>query len=243
MDEHRYRVHGVRQPVAPLTIDRGLVETATWEVDRDTRTCPSPQCSLTLSTFREFRENVRNRHCKVTLVCTDHPICKCDKCGIYVMGPRVKASHYRSDACRSGQMMLRYRTEWSTHQTERTQPLVLMGQTIERVDEFNYLGRLMRDDNVDWAAAETNIRRARARWGRIRNILVRNGANRAIMVRFYRELVPSILLYGAETWTITVKMVRRLEGFQNRIVRHILQEHIRLAGEDGEWIYPTWMIY
>ena len=54
---------------------------------------------------------------------------------------------------------------------------------------------------------------------------------------FYLSIVQSILLYGAETWTITPVMLRTLRSFHNRVAR-------RLSGmmphrpQHGNWVHP-----
>lgn len=113
---------------------------------------------------------------------------------------------------------------------------------MEVVRTFKYLGRVMTADNNDWGAATRNVKRAKERWGRIRRILTRDGAKTRTMGQFYAATVQSILLYGAETWTLTVKMVRCLENFHNRAMRHITGDNIHPVGQvdgmGGEWIYP-----
>lgn len=64
------------------------------------------------------------------------------------------------------------------------------------------------------------------------------------MAQFYKAIVQAVLLYCSETWTLTSVMVRRLEGFQNRILRHLTGEHIRPQAEgeiertENGWYYP-----
>ena len=107
------------------------------------------------------------------------------------------------------------------------------------MEEFKYLGRSIRADNDDWGEATNNIQRARQRWGMIKRILTRDGADKKMMKRFYMAIIQAILLYGSETWTMTVAIIRRMETFHNRIIRHIAGEHIRPGrNNDDDWEYP-----
>ena len=57
------------------------------------------------------------------------------------------------------------------------------------------------------------------------------------MAKFYLAIVQAVLLYGADSWTITKKYFAALERFHKRAVRHITGQHIR-RDENGVWHYP-----
>ena len=44
-----------------------------------------------------------------------------------------------------------------------------------------------------------------------------------LKVQFFRATVESVLLYGAECWTLTKKMTNRLDGTYTRILRVVLR--------------------
>ncbi len=46
--------------------------------------------------------------------------------------------------------------------------------------------------------------------------------SKATKMRVFRTLVLSVLLYGAETWTITQKDLRKLRTFHVKCLRDIL---------------------
>ena len=50
-------------------------------------------------------------------------------------------------------------------------------------------------------------------------------------------VVQTILLYGADSWTITKRNMKRLEAFHHRAVRYMTGQHIR-KNADGSWDYP-----
>ena len=51
------------------------------------------------------------------------------------------------------------------------------GTKIRAVTEFKYLGRVLTNTDDDWLAMASNIRKARAIWGRLARILGREGAD------------------------------------------------------------------
>ena len=120
------------------------------------------------------------------------------------------------------------------------QHIVIRDDTLPKVSEFKYLGRILTADNNDWVTMSRNLSRAIERWGKIRRILVRDGATQPMMVSFYRAIILSVLLYGAETWEYSPAMVLKLEAFHNRAIRHLCGKHIHPISEDGEtWVYPS----
>ena len=68
-------------------------------------------------------------------------------------------------------------------------------------------------------------------------ILKNERAEPEIMVRFYITVVMALLLYGAESWTVSKFNMNRLNSFHNRAVRYLTRSHIRML-DDGRWEYP-----
>ena len=58
------------------------------------------------------------------------------------------------------------------------------------------------------------------------------------MAKFYMTVVQAVLLYGADSWTITKRNWKRLQAFHNRALRYMTGQHIR-KGADGVWTYPN----
>ena len=84
------------------------------------------------------------------------------------------------------------------------------GEEIKRVREFKYLGRIVSEDDDDTPAIEANIKKARTKWAMFKRLLTRERASRRVMGHFYKAIVQSILLYGAETWLINPKNMQKL---------------------------------
>ena len=57
------------------------------------------------------------------------------------------------------------------------------------------------------------------------------------MAIFYLRIVQAVLLYGADSWTLSKRDIRALESFHKRAIRHITGCHIR-RDADGVWSYP-----
>ena len=68
-------------------------------------------------------------------------------------------------------------------------------------------------------------------------LLKREGADAQSMARFYLAIVQAVLLYGADSWSITKRDFAALEPFHKRAVRKITGQHIRRDAH-GKWHYP-----
>ena len=97
-------------------------------------------------------------------------------------------------------------------------------------------GGAVADD--DWPAVVQNLEMARAVWRRMTRILSREGAELRLSGFFFKVVVQSVLLFGAETWLVTPHMGRVLGGFQDQLV-------LRLTGwllqrrSDRKWKYTS----
>ncbi len=112
------------------------------------------------------------------------------------------------------------------------------GEKIDKVSKFKYLGRILEETDDDDHAANRQLTRARARWGRIAKILTIDGASPRVMGYFYKAIIQTVLLYGSESWTLTVRMIGRLRSFHHRVARYITGRHIKEL-EDGTYFCPS----
>ena len=54
---------------------------------------------------------------------------------------------------------------------------------------------------------------------------------------FYIAVTQQVLLFGAESWVMTVRMEAALDAFQGRVARR-LTGRLPRRGRDGKWQYP-----
>jgi hypothetical protein len=111
-------------------------------------------------------------------------------------------------------------------------------RVLERVDVFKYLGRLLSQDDGDVQAVCAQIRKARATWAQVSNILRAQNTPSRISAKFYKAVVQSLLLYGSETWVISKSVMARLEGFHIRAAYKMAKQHVPRRGPDRRWTYP-----
>ena len=92
------------------------------------------------------------------------------------------------------------------------------GETIERVDDFLYLGA-----RINSSEADITVRKAKA-WAACHRLkkIWKSDLRKEIKIRLFVALIESVLLYGAETWTMTKKLDKVLDGCYTRMLRMAL---------------------
>ena len=92
------------------------------------------------------------------------------------------------------------------------------GEILKNVDNFKYLGSWTKSSEDDF-----NVRKALA-WNTCHkmNKIWKSSLPRNIKVRVFLTTVESVLLYGAETWTLTKALQKKIDGCYTRMLRMAL---------------------
>ena len=83
---------------------------------------------------------------------------------------------------------------------------------------FRYLRWVLAARDDGWLTVVGNLGKARKSWGRLSQILSREGADLKVSGHFYKAVSQAVLLFGADTWVITPRMERDLDSFQHRVL-------------------------
>ena len=216
---------------------REVATPATFRVRMEGRRtgCPVPGCGGGASDPYGMRRHFAFRHHRAELrIVDEQETTRCLECGMFVVDVE---RHRGSETC---MQLARRRTNERLAQEQAeadTVGFTVNGGAIERVREFRYLGRVLAEDDCDTPCIQVQLQRARRRWRDVARVLKREGANARAMATFYIAIVQAVLLYGADSWTITDRDRGALERFHKRAVRHITGKHIRCDAQ-GEWTYP-----
>ena len=117
------------------------------------------------------------------------------------------------------------------------------GAPIARVENFTYLGQVVTSTDDDLQACLRNLAKAKAKWGALSRLLIKDGASCAYKSRIYLVVVSTVLLYGVETWVLSNQIRHVLQAFHHSCAQSITRTFIRRVsdGEGGEdfWTYPS----
>ena len=110
-------------------------------------------------------------------------------------------------------------------------------ELLENVTTFRYLGRVLTAGDDDWLAVAGNLQKEQKSWGRLYQILIREGSDPKVSGKFYEAVAQAVLMFRAETWILTPRMERALDSFQHRFARRITGRQPKRQG-DWIWEYP-----
>ena len=65
----------------------------------------------------------------------------------------------------------------------------------------------------------------------VQNLLSSNLLSKDIKIKIYRTIILLVVLYGCETWLLTLREKRRLRVFESRVLRRIFGPKSKVAGE------------
>jgi hypothetical protein len=90
----------------------------------------------------------------------------------------------------------------------------------------------------DWLAIYSNLSEVRQRWGMVSRVLTLEGADPRTSAMFYKAIVELMLLYGSETWNVSIKVFKALGGFHQRVARRLSGRMPRYLHSEDQWVYP-----
>ena len=103
----------------------------------------------------------------------------------------------------------------NSQESQNTSLKTLNGTDIKKVDDFKYLGSWIMDSGKDFT-----IRKAQA-WSacnKLARIWCSNLPNKS-KVSLFQATIQPILLYGSETWTLSSRQQKRLDGAYTSLLR------------------------
>jgi hypothetical protein len=112
--------------------------------------------------------------------------------------------HYNTAMCEDGvARKVQYAAAKCAHLALQ-QLFTAYGDELERVEVFKYLGRLLAYNNNDARAVRENLRKAQGVWARLSRTIRSENASPCACGVFYKATVQSILLFGSETWNLSL---------------------------------------
>jgi len=105
--------------------------------------------------------------------------------------------------------------------------------TFERVEEFKYLGTTSTNQNSIAQEIKSRLRSGNACYHSVQNLLSSSLLSKNLKIKIYRTIILPVLLYGCETWSLTLREGRKLRVFENMVLRRIFGP--RKDEVTGEW--------
>jgi len=87
----------------------------------------------------------------------------------------------------------------------------------EQVEEFKYFGTTLTNQNSIQEEIKRGLKSGNACYYSVQNLLSSCLLSKNLKIKIYRTIILPVVLYGCETWWLTL----RLRMFENRVLRRI----------------------
>ncbi|KAJ4445566.1 hypothetical protein ANN_12246 [Periplaneta americana] len=105
--------------------------------------------------------------------------------------------------------------------------------SFEEVEKFKYLGATVTNINDAREEIEHRINMGNACYYSVQKLLSSSLLSKNLKVRIYKIVILPVVLYGCETWTLTLREKQRLRVFENKVLRKIFGA--KRDEVTGEW--------
>ena len=101
------------------------------------------------------------------------------------------------------------------------------------MEEFRYLGTNLTIQNSIQEEIKSRFKSGNACYHSVQNLLSSSLLSKNTKIKIYRNIILHVVLYGCETWFLTLREERSLRVFENRVLRKIFGH--KREEVTGEW--------
>jgi hypothetical protein len=93
--------------------------------------------------------------------------------------------------------------------------------SFERVEEFKYLGTTLTNESSIQEEIKSKLKSGNACYNSVQILLSSSFLLKNLKIKIYRTITLSVVLFGHETWSLTLKEEQRLRVSENRVLSRI----------------------
>ena len=94
-------------------------------------------------------------------------------------------------------------------------------RSFEKMEQFKYLGKALTDQNSTQGEIKSRFESGNACYHSVQNLLSSSLLSKNFKIKIYRTIILPVVLYGCETWSLTLRKERTLRVSEDRVLRRI----------------------
>jgi hypothetical protein len=96
-----------------------------------------------------------------------------------------------------------------------------MGVKLENVSRFIYLGTTVTNQNLIQEKIKRGLSSGNACYHSVQSLLSSRLLSKNLKMRTYKTIILPVVLFGCETWSLTLREEHRPRVFENKVLRRI----------------------
>jgi hypothetical protein len=114
----------------------------------------------------------------------------------------------------------------------QNQNIRIANESFGNVATFKHLGTTLTNQNDIHDEIKSRLNSGSACYYSVQNLLSSRLISRNLKIKIYKTVILPVVLYGCETWSLTLREEHRLRVFENRVLRKLFGPK---REEDGSW--------